>query len=175
MPWEVVLVKPMNIKWLECKKKQKTGTRRVSERDVVRGGKKLPTVTNAWIVSYNFNSFFFCFVKHANEANDTRHTSNRIRNKYCKWTHFNVDLSCCRCGKHFILFDSRVIYVLSSLVSELVFSFCGTFYPLFYSLPFSVLGSREPVFSFFFVPQCFRVCLHAITCPRNSLWPHSTQ
>lgn len=62
-----------------------------------------------------------------------------MRNKYCKWTHFNVDLGrcCCRCGKHFILFDSRVIYVpFSSLVSEIGFFFAFRFPALFLSVLF---------------------------------------
>lgn len=144
----------MNIKWIECRKR---GTRRVSEIDVVRGGKKLPTEE---LQSRTFRTIriFFFFVKHANEANDTRHTSNRIRNKYCKWTHFKVDLSCCRCGKHFILFDSRVIYVLGSLVSKLVFSRSP---PLsihyFIRCHFRRLPLESPCvfFCFFRVAQCF--------------------
>lgn len=120
-------------------------------------------------------SFFFLFVclcvKHANEGNRTRHTSNRMRNKYCKWTHFAV-----KCGPgslplrqtfYFIWVTGYLCSQVSGFGIGIFVSFASTFRPLFYSLPFLAHSSLEsPIYSVSFRVgwHIMRSRAHVIRC-----------
>lgn len=83
-------------------------------------------VTNVSFRFAHFQLVFVLLLASFCKTCETRHMFNRMRNKYCEWTHFNVRRTYCitrrdramgcgrrHCGKHFILFDPRVIHVLS--------------------------------------------------------------
>lgn len=157
--------------------------------DAVRD-KKTPMKNSGHERSTRFTQFQLVFFpsvsEHANGTSETRHTSsNRMRNKYCKWTHFNVefaDLSCCRCVAPNILFylthglfmfhqlDSAPLSRNRFFSSALPHTALLAHY--FMLLPFLAQCSREPIFfcsSLLFRVESARMRLraHVIYCDQT--------
>lgn len=151
--------------WIECRQSEEMST----------------TISTSGVL----DQFQFDFSKYMRTKGRTQKMERDTRRIECAINiasghiHFSCEAGRCRCCRHFILFDSRVIYVLWS---RNWFYFC-TFYPLlllllFHSLAFLascllvyVIYSPEPFVVFFFflfglgvVSIRMRLRAHVIYC-----------